>query len=62
MWLHFGLVENSRIFKDGRSVILGFWEAPRARETLQSRTPFWRDSRAPGAAQTPKMTDVSQPI
>ena len=49
-------------FKDWKSVILGVWMAPGALETLQkgggrSPPPFARVSGAPGAAQTPKMTD-----
>jgi hypothetical protein len=51
-WLHF----------DEKSAILGVWVAPGAPEILakgrgRSPPPFGRVSRAPGAAQTPKMTD-----
>ncbi len=45
--------------KDCKSVMFRVWAAPGARETRQkgggrSRPPFWRLSKAPGAAQSPK--------
>ncbi len=56
---------GSKVFdfvKDRKSVILGVWAAPGAPETRskgggRSPPPFGRISGAPGAAQTPKMTD-----
>ncbi len=47
---------------DRASAIFGVWVAPGALETIQKRggrspPPFARVSGAPGAAQTPKMTD-----
>ncbi len=51
------------LFRDRKSVILGVWAAPGASETLPKGVglrppPFARVSGAPGAAQTPKMTDL----
>jgi hypothetical protein len=48
---------------DWKSLILGVWVAPGALETLQkgegrNPQPFARVSGAPGAAQTPKMTEI----
>ncbi len=53
---------NFQFFKDRKYVILGVWAAPGARETIPlggglRPPPFARVSGAPGAAQTPKMTD-----
>ena len=50
------------LLKDRESVILGVWAAPGARETIPKGgglgpPPFGRVSRAPGAAQTNKMSD-----
>ena len=50
------------MFKGRKSVILGVWAALGAPETLPKGgelrpPPFARVSGAPGAAQTPKMTD-----
>ncbi len=50
------------LFKDRQSAILGVWPAPGAPDTLPKgggvlSPPFGRVYRAPGAAQTPKMTD-----
>ena len=50
------------LVKDRKSVILAVWAAPGAPESLakgkgRSPPPFGRVSGAPGAAQTPKMTD-----
>ncbi len=49
-------------FKDRKSDIFGVWAAPEtfAKSEGRSPPPFWRGLRgygAPGAAQTPKMTD-----
>ncbi len=49
-------------FIDRKSVIFGVWVAPGALGTLakgggRSPPPFGRGSGAPGATQTPKMTD-----
>ncbi len=51
-----------QVFKGRKSVILGVWAAPGARETIPlggglRPPPFGRVSRAAGAAQIPKMTD-----
>jgi len=45
-----------------KSSIWGVWAAPGGRETLQKvgglrPPPFWKVSRPPGAAQTPKIDD-----
>ena len=53
---------NFELFKGRNSVILGVWAAPGAPETLPKGggprpPPFARVSGAPGAAQTPKMTN-----
>ncbi len=53
---------NVKLFKGRKSAIFGVWAALGALETLQKGgglcpPPFARVSRAPGAAQTPKMTD-----
>jgi hypothetical protein len=50
------------ILKDRKSIILGVWAAPGAPETLAKGgglrpPPVGKVSGAPGAAQTPKMTD-----
>jgi hypothetical protein len=57
-----GGYEIDQLFKDRKSVILGVWAAPGAPETLpkgrgRSPPPSGMVSGAPGAAQTPKMTD-----
>ena len=50
---------NFKLFKDGKSVILGVWAAPGAPETLQkggaSPPTFLKGSPGP---QTPKLTDL----
>ncbi len=53
-----------KLFKDRKSVIVRVWATPGAPETIPKGgrwgakpPPFGRLSRAPGAAQTPKMTD-----
>ena len=47
---------------DRRSSILGVWSPPGGRETFQKgggrRPHFWKVSRPPGAAQTPKIDDL----
>ena len=48
--------------RKGKSWIFGVWAAPGGRETLKKggrlRPPsFWKASRPPGAAQTPKFDD-----
>ena len=53
---------NFKLFKDRASAIFGVWAAPGAPETLPKgggprSPPFGRVSRAPGVAQTSKMTD-----
>ncbi len=50
-------------FKNKIKMELGHVWAPGARETLQKAggrnpPPFWRVSKAPGAAKTPKITDL----
>ncbi len=54
---------NFDLFSDRKSVILGIWAAPGALEILpkgggRSAPPFGRVFGAPGAAQTPKVTDL----
>ena len=54
------------LFGDRKSSSFGVWAAPGARETLpegggQSPPPFWRVSKAPGAAQTLKLDDFRSP-
>ncbi len=54
--------KNLQLCKDLKSVILEIWAAPGAPDTLakgggRSPPPFGRVSGAPGAAQTPNMTD-----
>ncbi len=65
LWL--GKPKTLEFVKDWKSAILGVWVAPGSWETLQkgggrSPPPFARVSGAPGAAQTPKMTDFQSQI